>query len=77
MRQPAFYEILVEGQMNSRWCDWFPGLTVSTLPEGRTVISGELTDQAALHGILMKIRDLRLVLISVNQVEPPTNISES
>jgi hypothetical protein len=65
----AFYEIRVEGHIHQRWADWFSGLTISYLPTGETLLSGRLVDQAALHGVLMKIRDLRLVLVSVTRIE--------
>jgi hypothetical protein len=69
MPGPAFYEICVEGHIHQRWSDWFSGLSISYLPTGETILSGLVVDQAALHGVLMKIRDLRLVLISVNRIE--------
>ena len=64
---PAHYEIRVEGVLDRRWAAWFGGLHVET--DGtQTVISGLLTDQAALHGLLAKIRDLGLCLISVRRL---------
>jgi hypothetical protein len=60
------YEIRVEGHLAADWSDWFEGLTVHQEADGETVLSGPL-DQAALHGVLAKIRDLGLVLIAVNQ----------
>jgi len=69
MAGPTFYEIRVEGHIHHRWSDWFDGLSISHLPGGETILSGMLEDQAALHGVLMKIRDLRLVLVSVNRIE--------
>ena len=64
---PAHYEIRVEGVLDHRWAAWFGGLHVET--DGtQTVISGLLTDQPALHGLLAKIRDLGLCLISVRQL---------
>jgi hypothetical protein len=60
------YQIRIEGHLGERWLRWFEGLDVSRLPEGETVISGEM-DQAALHGILNRIRDLGLELISVQR----------
>ncbi len=69
MPEPAFYEIRVEGHIRHRWSDWFDGLSIFHLPSGETILSGILEDQAALHGVLMKIRDLRLVLVSVNRIE--------
>jgi len=64
---PTYYEIRVEGVLDHRWAAWFGGLHVGT--DGtQTVISGLLTDQPALHGLLAKIRDLGLCLISVRQL---------
>ena len=60
------YEIQVEGHLTVDWSDWFEGLTIRQEAEGETILSGPL-DQAALHGILAKVRDLGLVLIAVNQ----------
>jgi hypothetical protein len=65
---PAHYEIRVEGVLDSRWATWFGGLQV--LSEGEeTVISGLLADQPALHGLLAKVRDLGLCLISVRRLD--------
>ena len=72
MAQPEYYEIRVEGCISSAWSDWFAGLTVNPGPGNETLIAGRLADQAELHGILMRIRDLRLVLISVNRIAVPT-----
>jgi hypothetical protein len=71
MQQPAFYEIRVEGLLRSGWSEWFAGLSILPDPEGATLLSGIITDQAALHGVLMKIRDLGLVLVSLRRLEPP------
>ena len=66
--QPALYEIRVDGVLDDRWADWFGGLQVSN--DGmKTVIAGLLPDQPALHGLLTKIRDLGLTLISVRQLD--------
>jgi hypothetical protein len=60
------YEIRVKGHLAADWSDWFEGLTVHQEADGETILSGPL-DQAALHGVLAKIRDLGLVLVAVNQ----------
>ena len=60
------YEIRVAGHLAADWSDWFDGLTVRQTANGQTVLSGPL-DQAALHGVLAKVRDLGLVLVAVNQ----------
>jgi len=63
------YEIRLTGHLDARWTGWFDGLTVSRHSDGTTVISGQVTDQAALHGLLQRVRDLGLSLVSVTQVE--------
>jgi hypothetical protein len=60
-----YYEIRIRGQLENHWSAWFEGLTLTLLENGETLIAGPLQDQAALHGILAKIRDLGLQLISV------------
>jgi hypothetical protein len=64
------YELRVEGVLDQRWSDWFDGLRVSSEPGGVTVLSGTVADQAALHGLLAKVRDLALPLISVRRIDP-------
>ncbi len=66
-----FYEIKVKGHLDDRWSHWFGNLTVTRDEHGNTTLSGPVADQAALHGLLIKVRNLGLVLLSVNQVEPP------
>ena len=67
MDVPCKYEIRVEGQLGERWSGWFEGLEVRT-EQGETLLTGMLTDQAALHGVLRKIHDLNLVLVSLRRV---------
>ena len=67
--QPMAYQIRIAGQLDSRWADWFEGLTI-TLDGGDTLISGPVIDQAALHGLLKRVRDLGMPLVSVSPVEP-------
>jgi hypothetical protein len=64
-KENEYYEILVRGQLDSHWSAWFEGLTVTPLESGETLIAGPVQDQAALHGILAKIRDLDLHLLAV------------
>lgn len=61
------YEIRVEGRLTQAWADWFDGLSVSLMGD-ETVLSGAVTDQAALHGVLRRIRDLGLPLVSVRRI---------
>ena len=67
---PAGYRIRVEGHLEQRWSAWFDDLTVTRESDGTTSISGAVTDQAELHGLLMKIRDLGITLISINVIDP-------
>jgi hypothetical protein len=66
--QPAVYQIRLKGQLGSEWTDWFEGLTIRLEEDGDTLLTGPVVDQAALHGLLKKVRDLGLPLESVNQV---------
>jgi hypothetical protein len=69
-QSPGRYEIRVKGHLDARWAAWFDGLTLTHGNDGTTTIHGPVADQAALHGLLQKIRDLGLPLISVNRVAP-------
>jgi hypothetical protein len=64
---PGHYEIRLAGHLDPRWTDWFDGLTVTHLPDGTTVLAGPVVDQTALHGLLQKVRDLGVPLLSVTQ----------
>jgi len=64
----SFYKIRVKGHLDERWSDWFDGLEITNLENGDTMLYGEIVDQAALHGVLAKVRDLNLPLISVSSV---------
>jgi hypothetical protein len=64
------YEIRVKGRLDSRWSAWFDGMSLTAERDGTTNIHGPVVDQAALHGLLHKLRDVGLPLISVTQVEP-------
>ena len=68
-REAGRYEIRLTGHLDERWRAWFDGMTVSRGGDGTTVISGPVPDQAALHGVLRRVRDLGLPLISVRQLE--------
>lgn len=64
------YEIRLKGHLDNRWATWFDGLTLTTCSDGTTTIHGPVVDQSALHGLLQKVRDVGLPLISVTRVEP-------
>jgi hypothetical protein len=66
----SVYEIRVKGHLDTHWTAWFAGLEVTNLENGDAVLSGEIVDQAALHGVLAKVRDLGLPLIAVACVGP-------
>ena len=70
---PGWYEIRLKGHLNARWAAWFDGLSVAHKDDGTTVLAGPVADQAALHGLLQKVRDLGLPLIAVVQVDSTTN----
>lgn len=73
-RWPARYEIRVDGVLDGRWSEWFQGLQIDN-QGGETVLSGTLPDQPALHGILDKVRDLGLTIITVRRL-PPEQLGE-
>ena len=67
---PGQYEIRLKGHLGTRWAAWFDGLSIAHSSDGTTTIHGQVADQAALHGLLQKARDLGLPLISVTPIEP-------
>ncbi|HEX6480535.1 MAG TPA: hypothetical protein VF043_16990 [Ktedonobacteraceae bacterium] len=68
--QPLVYQIRIKGQLGRQWTDWFGGLTLTLEDNGETLLTGPVVDQAALHGLLKKVRDLAMPLVSVNPVKP-------
>lgn len=68
--QPTAYQIRIKGHLGRQWTDWFGGLTITLEDNGDTLLTGTVADQAALHGLLKKVRDLGIPLISVNRVSP-------
>ena len=66
----AVYEIRVKGHLDGRWSEWFDGLTIANVENGDALLSGEIVDQSALHGVLAKVRDLGLPLIAVTCFGP-------
>ncbi len=70
------YRIRVKGQLGSQWSDWFDGMTITPESDGDTTISGPVADQPALHALLVKVRDLGLVLVALESIpEPRRNLS--
>jgi hypothetical protein len=67
--QPVIYQIRIEGHLSLQWTDWFDGLAITLEENGNTLLTGLVVDQAALHGLLKKVRDLGMPLVSVNQVQ--------
>ena len=67
--EPGLYEIRIKGHLDDKWADWFDGLTITRADNGETLLHGTVIDQAALHGVLRKVRDLGLPLLSVMQVD--------
>jgi hypothetical protein len=68
--QPLVYQIRIEGHLGRQWTDWFGGLTLTLEDNGDTLLTGPVVDQAALHGLLKKVRDLGMPLVSVNRGKP-------
>lgn len=64
-QEPGWYEIRLQGRLDERWATWFEPMTIEPAPDGVTVLRGHIVDQAALHGILARLRDLGVPLISI------------
>lgn len=77
LSEPLVYQIRLKGQLGSEWADWFEGLSITLDEDGDTLLTGPVVDQAALHGLLKKVRDLGLRLISVNPIDPGRPTSDS
>jgi hypothetical protein len=69
--QPMVYQIRIKGHLGPQWKDWFGGMTITPTEGGDTLLTGPVVDQAALHGLLRKVRDLGMPLISAILVKPP------
>jgi hypothetical protein len=68
--QPMVYQIRIKGHLGRQWTNWFGGLAITQEDNGETLLTGPVVDQAALHGVLRKVRDLAMPLLSVNRVQP-------
>ena len=68
--QPMIYQIRIKGQLDRKWIDWFGDVTITLEENSDTLLTCPVVDQAALHGLLKKVRDLGMPLLSVNRVEP-------
>jgi hypothetical protein len=68
MDTPSIYEIRIKGHLAERWSDWFEGLSIHQDPDGETILTGPLADQSALFGVLTRIHDLNLILVSVSRI---------
>lgn len=75
--QPIVYQIRIAGHLNPRWTDWFGGMSITLLAEGDTLLTGPVLDQAALYGLLRKVRNLGMPLMSVNRIETTQNQKRS
>jgi hypothetical protein len=73
--EPGHYEIRIKGHLADRWVHWFEGLTITLEEGGNTLLTGPVVDQSALHGLLRKVRDLGMPLLSVCTIEPGRNDS--
>jgi hypothetical protein len=73
--QPVVYQIRIKGHLGQQWTDWFEGLTITLEENGDTLLTGPVVDQAALHGLLKKVRDLGMPLVSVSPIEPGPSIT--
>ncbi|HMM40716.1 MAG TPA: hypothetical protein PKA95_02310 [Thermomicrobiales bacterium] len=72
----ATYQIRVKGRLDQQWADWFDGLRITCGPDGSTLLAGEVADQAQLHGLLARVRDLGLELASVSLIEADLNAAQ-
>ena len=66
----SVFEIRLQGHLDDRWAEWFDGMTIIPQPDGTTLLSGPVVDQAALQGLLRRVADLGMTLLSVNALEP-------
>ncbi len=76
LKSPALYHIRVREHLRPDWSEWFEGMTITCQENGDTLLSGLVVDQAALHGLLGRVRDLNLLLVSVERIEPNVDAPE-
>jgi len=74
--QPWVYQIRIQGHLDNQWSDWFEGLTITLEEGGDTLLTGPVVDQAALHGLLKKVRDLGMPLLSINCKPGQADVSD-
>ena len=70
LNQPMVYQLRIKGHLGPKWADWFGGMTITLEDNGETLLTGPVVDQAALHGLLRKVRDLGMPLIFATRVKP-------
>ncbi|NNJ11362.1 hypothetical protein EKD04_013555 [Chloroflexales bacterium ZM16-3] len=68
--EPVIYQLRLQGRLGADWSDWLEGMTVSPAENGDTLVTGLVIDQATLHGLLRKVRDLGIPLLAVNRIQP-------
>ena len=68
--EPMIYQIRIKGHLGSHWTEWYEDMTITLQEDGTTLLTGPVVDQAALYGLLRKVRDLGLPLLSVNRIQP-------
>ena len=73
MNEPKIYRIRVEGHLDDEWTEWFEGMSILREEDGTSVLTGTVTDQSALHGLLAKIHGMALSLLSIQQIKPDEN----
>ena len=72
--EPGRYEIRIKGHLDNRWANWFEGMTITLEEGGTTLLTGPVVDQSELHGLIKKVRDLGMPLVSVSPVEPSPSV---
>ncbi|HNE02888.1 MAG TPA: hypothetical protein PKL78_13425 [Anaerolineales bacterium] len=75
--RPKIFRIRIQGHLGQQWTNWFDGLTITLEEDGNTLLAGLVTDQSALHGVLKKIRDLGMPLLSVHAIDPDEQTGNS